>query len=77
MYVPDRQKIFEDIESGEACNNVRCQSYRVPEHSKTDYPQCFASAHGECSRVNLISSEILQFIADNDDVFMYIQPVGE
>jgi len=77
MYAPNRKAIFEDMESSEECDKASCSSYR--NHGTTIKPTlvCTATAHGECNRVNLVASEVNQFIKDNDDVFMYIQPVGE
>lgn len=73
MYSPNREKLFEDIEQSDECASVSCSCLR---HHKGE-PHCVAMAHGECARVNVMASEINQFIADNDDVFMYIKPVNE
>ena len=77
MYTPNREKNFEELEVTEECDKLSCHSYRVFDGSRYKEPVCMADSHGECVRVNQIASEVNQFIADNDDVFMYIQPVGE
>ena len=77
MYSPDRQKIFDDIEANDECDTASCPSYRCTDNRRNSSPVCMATAHGECNRVNKIASEVNQFIADNDDVFIYIKPVNE
>jgi len=77
MYAPNRTKIFEELDVTEECDKLSCHSYRCTDNRRNPSPVCMADSHGECVRVNQIASEVNQFIADNDDVFMYIQPVGE
>lgn len=73
MFTPDRQKLFEDTETNEQCYKISCHSLRQHKGG----PICNAIMHGECPRVNGMAQEVNQFIADNDDVFMYITTVGE
>ena len=77
MYSPNREKIFEDMEASEECDKASCPSYRNTGSTNKPKLVCMATAHGECNRVNQIASEVNQFIADNDDVFMYIKPINE
>lgn len=77
MYTPNRTKIFEDTEAGHECDNLSCSHHSVPETSRCKTPVCMANDHSECAKVNQVAAEINQFIADNDDVFMYIKPINE
>ena len=69
MFAPDRDKIFADIDVNNTCLMEGCMLYQ-PETNK-----CYAGDHASCMRVNKIAAEIKSFMADNDDVFMYIKNV--
>ena len=69
MLVPDRDKIFADIDVNNTCLMEGCMLYQ-PQTNK-----CYADDHFSCLRVNKIAAEIKRFMADNDDVFVYIASV--
>lgn len=75
MYIPDHEKIFEDLNYTEACESVSCRW--IGYNPKNSVSYCGASCAIECPRVSVIADEVRQFIGDNDDAFMYIMKIGE
>ena len=69
MLVPDRDKIFADIDVNNSCLMAGCMLYQ-PQTNK-----CYADEGCSCVRAAIVASEIKRFMADNDDVFMYIKSV--
>jgi hypothetical protein len=76
MYAPNRQRIFEDIEPSDKCDYAGCSMYRAKETGHHE-PLCMASCHSDCMRVEEYAHTVNQFIALNDDMFIYIKPIGE
>lgn len=74
LFAPDREKIFEDTEAGDACD-VICPLYHRPDNDPKKPLSCMASAHYQCPLVARVAGEINSFIADNDDAFMYIKTI--
>ena len=69
MLVPDRDKIFADIDVNNSCLMAGCMLYQ-PQTNK-----CYADDNCSCMRTSKIAAEIKRFMADNDDVFVYIVSV--